>query len=91
MEGKTRTVLVDGVAHTMRLDAIVMNWADYSLGSTKGGQITHFTQFDIDFNQEKSLLETRVSGANTRIYSAIVLEEDTTASATPDEGIEPGT
>lgn len=86
MEGKTRTVIVDGVAHTMQLDAIVMNWADYSLGSTKGGQITHFTQFDIDFNQEKSLLETRVSGANTRIYSAIVLEEDTTASTTPDEG-----
>lgn len=86
MEGKTRTVIVDGVAHTMQLDAIVVNWADYSLGSTKGGQITHFTQFDIDFNQEKSLLETRVSGANTRIYSAIVLEEDTTVTTTPDEG-----
>ena len=86
MEGKTRTVIVDGVAHTMQLDAIVMNWADYSLGSTKGGQITHFTQFDIDFNQEKSLLETRVSGANTRIYSAIVLEEDTTVTTTPNEG-----
>lgn len=52
--------------------------ADYSLGSTKGGEITHFTDFDIDFNQQKSLLETRCSGANTRVMSAIALEEDVT-------------
>jgi hypothetical protein len=63
---------------TKKLLAIVANLADYSLGSTKGGEITHFTQFDIDFNQEKSLLETRVSGALTRVYSAIVIEEDVT-------------
>ena len=82
MAGKTRTKAVEanGVStnHTMQLNAVVINWADYNLGATKGGQITHFTQFDIDFNQEKSLLETRVSGANTRIYSAIVIEEDIT-------------
>ena len=59
----------------MNLDAIVINWADYSVGSTKGGQITHYTDFDIDYNQEKSLIETRLSGANTRIYSCIVIEE----------------
>ena len=52
------------------------NLADYSLGATKGGEITHFTDFDIDFNQQKSLLETRTSGANTRVMSAIALEED---------------
>ena len=46
-----------------------------SLGATKGGEVTHFTQFDIDFNQEKSLLETRCSGALTRVYSAIAIEE----------------
>lgn len=63
-------------AKTMDLDAIIMNLNDYALGSTKGGQITHFNQFDIDFNQLKSLLETRVSGANTRVYSAIVLEHE---------------
>ena len=79
MAGKTRSKIVNGVEHTMQLDAIVMNWADYNLGSTKGGEITHYTQFDIDFNQMKSLLETRLSGANTRIYSTIVLEEDITA------------
>jgi hypothetical protein len=51
---------------------------DYAIGSTKGGEITHFTQFDIDFNQEKSLIETRLSGAITRVYSFIALEEDVT-------------
>ena len=51
---------------------------DYAMGATKGGQITHFTQFDIDFNQQKSLLETRCSGALRRIKSAIALEEDVT-------------
>jgi len=78
MAGKTRVKGTGASAKTMQLDAVIINWADYSMGSTKGGQITHFNQFDIDFNQEKSLLETRVSGANTRIYSAIVLEEDVT-------------
>ena len=76
MANKTRTKGSGQSAKTMKLDAIIMNLADYALGSTKGGEITHFNQFDIDFNQEKSLLETRVSGANTRIYSAIVIEEE---------------
>lgn len=74
-EGKTRTTS-DG--KTKKLLGLMVNLADYSLGATKGGEITHFTDFDIDFNQEKSLLETRCSGANTRILSAIALEEDVT-------------
>lgn len=61
---------------TKKLIALIVNLADYSLGATKGGEVTHFTQFDIDFNQEKSLLETRVSGALTRTKSAIAIEED---------------
>ena len=71
MNGKTRTV----GGKTKKLLAIVANLADYSLGATKGGEITHFTQFDIDFNQQKSLLETRCSGALTKVYSAIAIEE----------------
>ena len=74
-EGKTRTA-ADG--KTKKLLGLMVNLADYSLGATKGGEITHFTDFDIDFNQEKSLLETRCSGANTRILSAIALEETVT-------------
>lgn len=77
-EGKTRSVTVDGVEKTKKLVSIITNLADYSLGATKGGEITHFTQFDIDFNQQKSLLETRCSGALTRVYSAIAIEEDVT-------------
>ena len=78
-EGKTRTTATGN--KKKKLLAIIANLQDYSLGATKGGEVTHFTQFDIDFNQEKSLLETRVSGALTRVYSAIAIEEDVTASA----------
>lgn len=77
-EGKTRKTS-DG--NSKKLIAIIANLSDYSLGATKGGEITHFTQFDIDFNQEKSLLETRCSGALTRVYSAIAIEEPVKASS----------
>ena len=70
--GKKRT---DSKSKTHKLLGLIVNLADYSLGATKGGEVTHFTQFDIDFNQQKSLLETRVSGALTRVYSAIAIEE----------------
>lgn len=73
--GKTRTT---DDSKKKKLVGIIANLADYSLGATKGGQLTHFTQFDLDFNQEKSLLETRCSGALTRVYSAIAIEEDVT-------------
>ncbi len=75
-EGKTR---ITSDSKTKKLLGIMVNLSDYSLGATKGGEITHFTDFDIDFNQEKSLLETRCSGANTRVLSAIALEEDVTS------------
>lgn len=77
-EGKTRTV----DSKTKKLLGIITNLSDYSLGATKGGEVTHFTQFDIDFNQEKSLLETRCSGALTRVYSAIAIEEEVKSGAT---------
>lgn len=75
---KTRTTANN---QTKKLVALIVNLADYSLGATKGGEVTHFTQFDIDFNQEKSLIETRVSGSLTRIKSAIAIEEDVPAAA----------
>lgn len=71
-EGKIRTT---SDSKKKKLLGIIVNLNDYSLGSTKGGEVTHFTQFDIDFNQQKSLLETRCSGALTRVYSAIAIEE----------------
>lgn len=77
-EGKTRTATVDQAAKTFELLGLLVNFDDYSLGATKGGEITHFQQFDINFNQEVSLLETRCSGALTRPFSAIALETDVT-------------
>ena len=74
-EGKTRTA---PGSKKKKLLGLFVNLGDYSLGCAKGGEITRFNQFDIDFNQEKYLLETRVSGALTRVYSAIALEEDVT-------------
>lgn len=73
--GKSRTDGEGASAKTKKLLCLIVNLADYSLGATKGGEITHFTQFDIDFNLQKSLLETRCSGALTRIKSAIAIEE----------------
>ncbi len=75
--GKTRTT---ADSKTKKLLGIFVNLADYNAGSTKGGEITRFNQFDIDFNQEKYLIETRLSGALTRVYSAIALEEDVTGT-----------
>ena len=74
-ENKVRTT---DDAKKKKLLGLFVNLSDYSLGSTKGGEITRFNQFDIDFNQEKYLLETRVSGALTRVFSAIALEEPVT-------------
>ena len=74
-EGKTRT---DDGDQTKKLLGLFVNMADYQIGSTKGGEITRFNQFDIDFNKEKYLLETRLSGALTKVYSAIALEEPVT-------------
>ena len=72
MEDKVR---IDKENKKHKLHAIVVNMADYGYGASKGGDITHFTDFDIKFNQLQSLLETRKSGQLTRIKSAIVIEE----------------
>lgn len=71
-EGKTR---VDDDGKTRKLLGLIVNLGDYQFGSTKGGEITKFDQFDIDFNKYKYLMETRLSGALTEPESAIALEE----------------
>lgn len=73
-EGLTRTA----GNKTKKLLGLFVNLGDYQLGCVKGGEITRFEDFDIDFNQHKLLLETRVSGALVEWYSAIALEEDVT-------------
>ena len=73
MEGKTRAA---GDGKTNKLLGIFVNMANYTFGSTKGGEITSFEQFDLDFNKQKYLMEARVSGALTEPYSAVVIEEE---------------
>lgn len=58
-----------------KLLGLFVNLADYQFGSTKGGEITKFEDFDMDFNRYKYMLETRLSGSLTKLYSAIALEE----------------
>ena len=63
------------------LMGIIVNLNDYNVGADKGGAVSMFDDFDIDYNQMKYLIETRCSGALIKPYSAIVLELDATASA----------
>lgn len=62
---------------TQNLLGIIVNMQDYTMGSDKGGETSFFEQFDIDFNQQKYLLEARCSGALTKYKSAIVIEKAT--------------
>lgn len=79
-------IRTDSTGKKHKLLAIVGNLQDYQVGSTKGGQIAHFTNFNLDFNQHQSLIETRLSGAPISIYSFIVLEEPVEDSASAGTG-----
>ena len=75
---------------------IIVNLKDYNVGADKGGEVNMFDDFDIDYNQQKYLIETRCSGALIKPFSAIVLEKVASGSKTasyssvsPDEGDNP--
>jgi hypothetical protein len=72
----------DPVTHNMvekKLLGLFVNMRDYQVGCAKKGEIAEFSDFDIDYNKEKLLIETRMSGALIKVKSAIALEEDVTA------------
>lgn len=73
MEGAKREV----GGKQQNLLGIIVNMQDYTLGADKGGETSFFEQFDIDFNQQKYLLEARCSGSLTKYKSAIVIEKAT--------------
>jgi caudovirus prohead protease len=73
MEGANREV----GGKKQNLLGIIVNMQDYTLGADKGGETSFFEQFDIDFNQQKYLLEARCSGSLTKYKSAIVIEKAT--------------
>jgi len=78
MENRSRT---DGVLGSVNLMGIMVNLADYNVGADKGGAINMFEDFDIDYNAQKYLIETRCSGALTRPYSAVAFETTYTLPA----------
>ena len=70
-QGLTR---LDADDNVVELAGIIVNLKDYRVGTDRKGQVTMFDDFDIDVNQEKYLIETRLSGMTTVPYSAIALE-----------------
>ena len=77
MENLTRTAdSKDGTltGKTMTFEGLIVNLKDYNVGADKGGAVSMFDDFDIDYNQQKYLIETRCSGALVKPYAAIALE-----------------
>ena len=77
MEGLKRT---DGESNELDLMGIIVNLNDYNVGADKGGAVNMFDDFDIDYNAQKYLIETRCSGALIKPFSAIALEMTTAGS-----------
>lgn len=82
MEGQTITLTEGSTTKEYPLLGVVVNMADYNVGADKGGQVELFDDFDIDYNQQKYLIETRISGALVKPFAAltIVLDKVTTST-----------
>lgn len=63
------------------LVGIIVNLADYNVGADKGGEVNLFDDFDIDYNQYKYLIETRISGALVKLKAALVIKKTASANA----------
>ena len=74
MEGLTREGTGTLASKTLTLQGLIVNLADYNVGADRGGAVNMFDDFDIDYNQQKYLIETRCSGALVKPYSAIAVE-----------------
>lgn len=72
----TRTETKGNTTKIYDLIGIVVNLDDYNVGADKGGSVAMFDDFDIDYNQQKYLIETRISGALTKPFSALVIEKE---------------
>ena len=79
-----RLIPVDVMEDESDLLGIMVNIADYTIGADKGGAISMFDDFDIDYNQLKYLIETRVSGALTKPKSAVVIKRTSGTIVTPE-------
>ena len=90
MENQTITVGTGNSAKTLPLIGVIVNMADYNVGADKGGEINMFDDFDIDYNQQKYLIETRISGALIKPYSALTLLLDKAAASSGGSGTSTG-
>lgn len=83
MEGKTISLIEgEGTSKTTKeypLIGVIVNMSDYNVGADKGGEVNLFDDFDIDYNQMKYLIETRISGALVKPFSALTIVLDKTA------------
>lgn len=72
--GVANIVTVEPMNDMDDLIGIIVNLTDYNIGADKGGEVSLFDDFDIDYNQYKYLIETRLSGALTKIKSALIIK-----------------
>lgn len=78
--GVSKIVNVEPMKEVSDLIGIIVNLDDYNVGTDRGGELTMFEDFDIDYNQQKYLLETRMSGALIKPKTAIVIKTTTAAN-----------
>lgn len=76
-------IVVEVMENEPDLLGVIVNMVDYTIGADKGGQLAMFDDFDIDYNQQKYLLETRISGALTKAKSAVVVKRTSGTTVTP--------
>ncbi len=79
----SKIVVVEVMENTPDLLGVIVNMADYTIGADRGGEISMFDDFDIDYNQLKYLIETRASGALTKFKSAVVIKRTSGTTVTP--------
>ena len=85
-ELEPRTSGTGAQAKQKKLVALMLNMQDYAYGNVQGGEVTHFENFDIDYNDHKYLDETYLSGAMRKVKSAIAIEVDVTSASNGTEG-----
>jgi hypothetical protein len=83
--GVANVIPVEAMNDEPNIVGIIVNLYDYNIGADKGGEVSLFDDFDIDYNQQKYLIETRLSGALTKVKSALVVRKVAASSvlATP--------
>lgn len=81
MEGQTISLTEGSTTKEYPLLGVVVNMVDYNVGADKGGEVNLFDDFDIDYNQQKYLIETRISGALVKPFSALTVVLDKAAPA----------